>query len=180
MSTKTSLNFFAKQAPTYYPMDRGWGNGYVCIPEGHPLHGKHYDDIHRLCEIDVNGGLTFSEKGSSCKSDNWLCPEFVKDSDWVVGFDTAHYMDTLERWPDEESVLREAERLAEQIEAYKAIPHQELDPIAQELVTRLYNMVNEFSKPEWEIWCDHSVGICACTAINVLDEAKQTLSKIIK
>jgi len=26
-------------------MDFGWGNGYVLIPEGHPLHGKPYDDI---------------------------------------------------------------------------------------------------------------------------------------
>lgn len=35
----------------------GWGNGYVLIPEGHPLHGEHYDKI----DVDVNGGLTFSE-----------------------------------------------------------------------------------------------------------------------
>lgn len=23
----------------------GWGNGYVVIPQGHLLHGKHYDNI---------------------------------------------------------------------------------------------------------------------------------------
>src|ERR1041385_7325070 len=26
-------------------MDFGWGNGYVLIPKGHPLHGKEYDNI---------------------------------------------------------------------------------------------------------------------------------------
>ena len=35
--------------------DFGWGNGYVLIPQGHPLHGKHYDEI----DVDVHCGLTF-------------------------------------------------------------------------------------------------------------------------
>jgi hypothetical protein len=48
----------------------------------------------------------------------------------------------------------------------------------QELVTRLENLVAEFSKSEWEIWCDHSVGICACAAIRILDEARETLKKV--
>ena len=36
--------------------DFGWGNGYVLIPIGHPLHGKNYDDIN----VNVHGGLIFS------------------------------------------------------------------------------------------------------------------------
>ncbi len=50
----------------------GWGNGYVSIPEGHKFYGKNYDE---LCELDVNGGLTYSQS---------------EESGWVVGFDTAH------------------------------------------------------------------------------------------
>lgn len=38
-------------------IDFGWGNGYVLIPEDSPLHGKDYNDI----DVDVHGGLTFSE-----------------------------------------------------------------------------------------------------------------------
>ena len=43
-----TLKSFVKEL-THLPrngfMDFGWGNGYVVIPEGHPMHGKHYDDI---------------------------------------------------------------------------------------------------------------------------------------
>lgn len=53
----------------------GWVNGYVRVPEGHPWHGKDYDDI----PADVHGGLTYS------------------GGDWI-GFDTAHLGDV---WSDE-------------------------------------------------------------------------------
>jgi hypothetical protein len=59
--------------------NRGWGNGYVSIPEGHKFYGKNYDELY---ELDVNGGLTYSE------------PE---ESGWVVGFDTAHSFNDIKR-----------------------------------------------------------------------------------
>lgn len=94
-------------------MDFGWGNGYVVIPKGHPLHGKHYDDIHDLIpSLDVNGGLTFSDSANDLKWDE--LPENSKDA-WVVGFDTAHIWDTLERW-SKEAVIWETEKLKEQLE----------------------------------------------------------------
>ena len=37
-------------------LEKGWGNGYVRIPEGHPYYEKTYDDI----PVSVHGGLTFS------------------------------------------------------------------------------------------------------------------------
>ena len=52
--------------------NHGWGNGYVSIPEGHNFYGKNYDELY---ELDVNGGLTYSQS---------------EESGWVVGFDTAH------------------------------------------------------------------------------------------
>ncbi len=103
----------SKVSPTLRDMgvDKGWGNGYVAIPKGHPCHGLTYNEIHRKYDIDVNGGLTFASNVS---------PEWAKRDDldgmWVVGFDTAHYGDTLDRWPNEESVRREAENLKEQLE----------------------------------------------------------------
>ena len=110
----TRLKFFAKEGP-FYGMNRGWGNGYVCIPEGHPMHGMGYDEIHQAYDIDVNGDLTFSE--SAANLTHWGLPELVVPTDWIIGFDTAHYGDDREKWPDEQSVLREAARLAGQIES---------------------------------------------------------------
>lgn len=103
---------------TWLPgMNKGWGNGYVLIPEGHPLHGKHYDSI----EVDVNGGLTFSEliteelvNGWNEISGNGLTKDDI--GGWLVGFDTCHYNDTMERWP-KEAVKAETDRLAEQLTA---------------------------------------------------------------
>ena len=81
--------------------DHGWGNGYVKIVPGHKYHGKNYDEI----DVMVNGGLTFSEEIKDS--------EVFSDGYWV-GFDTAHYKDTMEIWPKEE-VYKETLRLFSQI-----------------------------------------------------------------
>lgn len=78
--------------------ERGWGNGYVAVDEDHPWFKVHYDNI----DVSVHGGLTFSR--------------FV-DGYWVVGFDTAHHMDSLAIWP-KEAVVKETARLL--IQAIKA------------------------------------------------------------
>lgn len=92
-------------------MNHGWGCGYAIIPKGHPMHGKHYNDI----PVDVHGGLTF---GSYAKDLDW--PE-LSDEDtlgWVVGFDTAYLNDTIHGWP-KEAVEFEARNLAEQLAKLK-------------------------------------------------------------
>lgn len=101
-------------------IEKGWGNGYVIIPEGHPLHGLDYDSI----PVDVHGGLTWSCSGEEFKelisagggTEEELTEEDLKG--WVVGFDTAHYGDSMEKWP-QEAVYEEAENLAKQLEEYK-------------------------------------------------------------
>lgn len=47
----------------------GYANGYVAVPTGHPLHGKHYDEADEV--IDIHGGLTFSEPVEEIKADGW-------------------------------------------------------------------------------------------------------------
>lgn len=92
-------------------LNHGWGNGYVIIPEGHPCFKMSYDEIHENYDIDVHGGLTYSEMaedGNDVFKHHSGC--------WVVGFDTAHYRDTLDRWP-KEAVQAETERLREQLES---------------------------------------------------------------
>lgn len=72
-----------------------WLCGYVDVPATHPMHGKHYDDV----DVDVHGGLTYSEKEGDV---------------WRFGFDTAHFGDgPVER--SEEYVTSQCERLAEQM-----------------------------------------------------------------
>jgi hypothetical protein len=88
--------------------DFGWGNGYILIPEGHPLHGKHYDDI----DVEVHGGLTFSEKASDLT--HW---KEIKEEDrksWVIGFDTCHCDDNSENW-NKEKVRKETNKLLKQL-----------------------------------------------------------------
>jgi hypothetical protein len=52
--------------------------GYVRVPPGHPLHGKVYDSP----DVDVHGGLTFSEIEE--------CKEHADGQGWWFGFDCAH------------------------------------------------------------------------------------------
>lgn len=67
------------------PTERGWGNGYVRIIEGHPFYDKGYENI----PVNVHGGLTFSEH--IMDNEKW------SDGYWV-GFDTAHYGDNQTNW----------------------------------------------------------------------------------
>lgn len=60
----------------------GYRCGYVRVPDGHPWHGKDYDDI----PVDVHGSLTFSEADVPCSNPG-------PDNAWWVGFDCAHYGD---------------------------------------------------------------------------------------
>lgn len=93
----------------------GWGNGYVCLPKGHPCFGMSYDQIHDKFDINVNGGLTFAEASDKLKE--WS--DIPNGEWWVVGFDTAHSGDSLDIWP-KESVLRETKRLAKQFKNIKS------------------------------------------------------------
>lgn len=107
------LVFFVKEL-THFDrliMTAGWGNGYVCIPKWHQCFEMSYDYIHEKYGIRVHCGLTLSEYASALK---W--PEIPADQQdsWVVGFDTAHSGDTLQKWP-KEAVLAEAKDLAMQL-----------------------------------------------------------------
>lgn len=93
----------------------GWGNGYVLIPPGHPLYGLSYLNINN---IDVHGGLTFSE---------FVTDEMIEthqellESDkgmWMIGFDTLHAWDSQSSCP-KKYVKREADRLLAQLTKYK-------------------------------------------------------------
>ena len=85
--------------------------GYVGVPEGHPWHGRNYDD----CMADggsvrVHGGLTFA---NHCQPDEnesrGICHvpgPGEPDKVWWLGFDCAHYMDMLPGAPKEFKMFR--------------------------------------------------------------------------
>lgn len=116
-------------------ISHGEANGYVAVPPGNGYHGRHYDDIE---DIDVHGGLTYSEPAVlgevSFASKTPIRPEYVGrrnpifdnaeyvdgkpedigDDWWVFGFDTFQFDDNPEEW-DREAVIRETLHLMEQL-----------------------------------------------------------------
>lgn len=91
--------------PSPLPGYGGWGNGYVAIPKGHPCYGLDRDAIYEKFGIYAPGGLTYSDNYSSKRD------PIETAGMWIVGFDTLHYGDTMEVWPDEKSVLAAAQKL---------------------------------------------------------------------
>ena len=89
--------------------------GYVGLPDGNPMHGKHYDAI----DADVHGGLTYAYDHA---------PNGKPDGRWWIGFDCAHAGDVVpgvsgiwHRYRDDgayrdiDFVVAECERLARQM-----------------------------------------------------------------
>jgi hypothetical protein len=89
-------------------VNKGWGNGYVALPRRHPYFGLGYDEINEKLEHYVHGGLTFSK--SSDDIQDWEQVAGMSDM-WIIGWDTAHWRDTIEEWP-RERVLKENQILS--------------------------------------------------------------------
>ena len=99
----------------------GYANGYVAIPQNHPLYGKTWkDDLPEL----ISREITFTEYLSTCialfKSIEILDDkmEFPADDYWVLGFDTTYCCDNLTNWP-RERVIDETLRLKNKLEALR-------------------------------------------------------------
>lgn len=106
------IKSFVRELGHLAGMDVGWGNGYVCLPVGHPAYGMDYDTIDEEFSISAHGGLTFAE---SAKNLGWKeIPSDCKEC-WIVGFDCAHYGDSLSNWP-KAMVELEAKSLAKKFE----------------------------------------------------------------
>lgn len=107
---KNQLKHFVIEITWLTCTEHGWGNGYVAIPKDHPLYGKHYDD-EAASHIEAHGGLTFSDFAKNMNG----VPEEIQGDYWVFGFDTAHFGDTISRWP-KKAVNAEAWHLKVQLE----------------------------------------------------------------
>lgn len=103
--------------------------GYVGVSKGHPAFEEHYDAV----DVDVHGGLTFSNHCRPSEKEHGICHVVEKGEDdkvWWLGFDCAHcgdyspsYGDLLpksvgfpgEHYRDMEYVKRECRNLAAQL-----------------------------------------------------------------
>lgn len=102
----------------------GFGNGYVLVPKEHPCWGVPYDQV----PVEVHWGLTFGEKVTPGMASTWNIPEDTIGM-WCFGFDTAHYGDSLAKWP-KEKVEEETARLLQQfidLEHWTYVPEPEYD-----------------------------------------------------
>ena len=120
MKTEKEWTTEAGLKATVIATPMGYRCGYVGVPEGHPLYGKHYDDV----DVDVHGGLTYSN---------------LEDELWTFGYDCAHWDDArdpelmndeykkvLMNWMEGGGTIRtlefcvaECEALAKQLEEMK-------------------------------------------------------------
>lgn len=100
------VTFVMETDITYFNV--GWGNGYVFLSPEHTYHGTHYNDLNDF--IEVHGGLTLSEIVDHDMCENWeISTKYI--GWWCVGFDTAHFADTITNWP-KKRVQEETDYLA--------------------------------------------------------------------
>jgi hypothetical protein len=115
----TAMNkWINEEGGSPYSLGAGYGNGYVAVPPGHPLHGLHYDAV----DVDVHGGLTLAngtefiyENPMIKREDIEFLDGEVPEGYWIFGFDTCHAFDSLESWP-RERVIGETMRLKNALE----------------------------------------------------------------
>jgi hypothetical protein len=106
---KTKIELFGYQENNFmnYPGERGWGNGYVLIPKGHPYL------IHQLLtDLDPYGYLSIPDFHQEITFNEW-----TKDNEyWKIGFDTNHRYNNSTH--DKQWVTKQCEELKAIIDNY--------------------------------------------------------------
>ena len=101
---------------------------YIFINKHHYLYKKDYDTIHEMMDLDVHGGLTFSDDviyRVKIYSDKYKCDTLQKiEYDWIIGWDYAHAGDNYgtenwgKKWTTKE-IQNEVRNVIKQIKEYK-------------------------------------------------------------
>jgi hypothetical protein len=116
--------------------DFGWGNGYVLIPVGHPIHGRHFENIN----VRVYRDLTFSELVDSDMIERWGLDK-EDEGTWCIGFDTAHLGTSLKEWT-KEKVQEETYKLRNQLIALGTLEN------VFEITTKVLEELSKFKVPK--------------------------------
>ena len=126
----------------YYVLNLGTHpTAYIEIPKEDKLYGKTYFKIYDMgCDIDVNGGLTYSS--------NELMG--IKSENWFIGWDYAHYNDYCgyeedmpesirtygKKWTTEE-IIEECKNAIDQIIDFESKKLEEENKIPEKLDVEL-------------------------------------------
>lgn len=92
-----------------------WGFlcGYVGVSKGHPSFGKKYHNVDSKFDIDVHGGLTYSDHCQPGPENKSICHKVESDEDdnvWWLGFDCGHALDISPGIPEDMRVLQDPHR----------------------------------------------------------------------
>ena len=101
---------------------------YIFINKHHYLYKKDYDTIHEMMDLNVHGGLTFSDDAIYkviIYSDKYKCDTLQTIKyDWIIGWDYAHSNDNYgttnwgKKWTTKE-IQNEVKNVIKQIKEYK-------------------------------------------------------------
>lgn len=87
--------------------------GYVVLTSDNKLYGLDYDELYSKLNVQVHGGLTYSDE---------------VEGGWAIGFDCAHAGDLCPAFPHfdgvyrtKEFVISECEKLAEEVSKFSGI-----------------------------------------------------------
>lgn len=102
-------NFF-RELSEGVPISNDWYNGYVILPDDHELVDKFYGDFEKEYDIEVHGGITFSDYLSKI-----MDLEIMDLEDgYVLGFDCNHVGDNPKDC-NQEYVENECKKLIDQL-----------------------------------------------------------------
>lgn len=104
---KDTFQWFVLESNTSeYALERGWGNGYAVVDPNNKLHGLSESEVMGM-GVSIESEIAYSGK-----------MEYIKGKEhWVIGFDTAHFGDSIEKWP-KSRVEFVAQELARQVEKF--------------------------------------------------------------
>lgn len=101
---------------------------YIFINKHHYLYKKDYDTINEMMNLNVNGGLTFSDNAIykvKMYLDKYKCDTLQTIKyDWIIGWDYAHSNDNYgtenwgKKWTTKE-IQNEVKNAIKQIKEYK-------------------------------------------------------------
>lgn len=102
-------NFF-RELSEEVPISNDWYNGYVILPDDHELVDKFYRDFEKEYDIEVHGGITFSDYLSEIME----LENMDFEDGYVLGFDCNHAGDNSINC-NQEYVENECKKLIDQL-----------------------------------------------------------------
>ena len=92
----STMGMMRQKFPTPYSAIFGDYDGYVVIGKDHPYFNEGTNNI----SVEIHGGLTYDSYGILCQLPE-LKQEYATEDYRIIGFNTAHSGDSIEKWTKE-------------------------------------------------------------------------------